>query len=124
MIIKMKFGHNYKKMNPEVVLMNKIVLIGRLTKDPIRSTIEESGKVYTKFTLAVDRQFGNVKKENNVDFIPVIMWGKRAEIVSEYMTKGKMISIVGRLQMGSYLDKDGTKKYTADVVADEFQFVG
>jgi single-strand DNA-binding protein len=104
--------------------MNKILLIGRLTRDPIRATIEENGKVYTKFTLAVDRQFGNVKKENNVDFIPVIMWGKRAEIVSEHMTKGKMISVVGRLQMGSYLDKDGIKKYTADVVADEFQFVG
>lgn len=104
--------------------MNKIELIGRLTKDPVRAELEENGEVYTKFTLAVDREYHSAKKENNVDFIQVIMWGKKSEIVTENVIKGKLVSVIGRLQMGSYLDKDGIKKYTADVVADEFQLVG
>lgn len=103
--------------------MNRIVLVGRLTKDSETKVIEGNEKVVTRFVLAVDRTFKNASGERETDFIPVVMWGKRGEIVSEYMTKGRMISVSGRLQTGSYEDKEGKKKYIADVIADEFQFV-
>lgn len=103
--------------------MNRIVLVGRLTKDPEKKIIEENGKIVTKLILAVNRPFKNLNGEREVDFIPVIFWGKRAEIVGKYMSKGKMLSVTGRLQTGNYEDKDGNKKYRAEVIADEFQFV-
>lgn len=103
--------------------MNRIVLVGRLTKNPDTKVIEENGKVYTRFILAVDRTYKNADGERDADFIPVVLWGKRAEIISEYMSKGRMISISGRLQTRSYEDKDGTRKYIAEVLADEFQFI-
>ena len=103
--------------------MNRIVLVGRLTKDPETKVIEGSDKVVTRFILAVDRLYKNASGEREADFIPVVMWGKRGEIVSEYITKGRMISVSGRLQTGNYEDKDGNRKYIAEVVADEFQFI-
>lgn len=103
--------------------MNKVVLVGRLTRDPDTKTIDENGKVVTRFTLAVNRRFKNAGGEREADFIPIVLWGRRAEIVSEYMTKGRMISISGRLQTRSYEDKDGNRKYVTEVVADDFQFV-
>lgn len=104
--------------------MNRIVLVGRLIKDPELKVFEESGKSMTRFIIAVDRTFKNASGERMVDFIPIIAWGKKAEIICEYMTKGKIISICGRLKTGSYLDEHGNKKYTAEVVVDEFQFIG
>lgn len=104
--------------------MNRIVLVGRLTKDPERKIIEENGKTVTRFILAVDRPYKNGKGDRDVDFIPVVLWGRKAELVCEYMTRGQMISLSGRLQTGSYEDKEGRRKYIAEVIADEFQFVG
>jgi len=103
--------------------MNKIILIGRLTKDPETKIIEETGRVLCKFILAVDRHFKDANGEKQADFIPVIFWGKKAEIISEYMTKGRLISISGRLQTDHYEASDGTMRYKAEVVADDFQFV-
>lgn len=103
--------------------MNRIVLVGRLIKDPETKTFEENSKIVTKFILAVDRPFKNVEGVRETDFIPVVLWGRRAEIVSEYMSKGSMISVSGRLQTGSYDDKEGKRRYTAEILADEFQFI-
>ena len=103
--------------------MNRVVLVGRLTKDPDTRTFEENGKVVTRFILAVDRPFKNGDGEREADFIPVVLWGRRAEIASEYMAKGRMISVSGRLQTGSYDDKEGKRKYSAEIIVDEFQFI-
>ena len=103
--------------------MNKIILIGRLTKDPETTVIEETGKVLCKFILAVDRQYKDANGDKQADFIPIVFWGKKAEIINEYMTKGKLISVSGRLQTGSYEASDGTKRYKAEVIAEDFQFI-
>lgn len=103
--------------------MNRIVLVGRLTKDPEMKVFKESGRMVTKFILAVDRPFKNTEGEKEVDFIPVSFWGKRAEILKEHLTKGRLISVTGRLQTGNYDDKEGKKRFIAEVIADEFQFI-
>lgn len=96
--------------------MNKVVLVGRLTKDIDMRYSQEGGAV-GRFSLAVDR-FG---KDNGADFINCIAFGKRAEIMSKYTGKGTKIAISGRIQTGSY-EKDGRKVYTTDVVVDDFDF--
>lgn len=103
--------------------MNRIVLVGRLVKDPDTKITEENAKVITRIILAVDRPFKNSNGERDVDFIPVILWGKKAEVVSQYLTKGRMISLAGRLQIRKYQDKEGKDRYLTEVVADEFQFL-
>jgi single-strand DNA-binding protein len=103
--------------------MNRIVLVGRLIKDPEMKVFEESGKMVTKFILAVERPFKNGEGQRESDFIPIAFWGKKAEVINEHLVKGRQISITGRLQTGSYDDKEGKKKYVAEVIADEFQFI-
>jgi len=104
--------------------MNKIILLGRLIKDPELRTVDTGEKVYTKFIIAVDRNFKSVDGTIKADFIPVILWGKKAEVVCKYLKKGNSISLSGRLRTGSYDDKDGNKKYIAEVIAEDFKFVG
>jgi len=104
--------------------MNKIILLGRLIKDPELRTVESGDKVYTKFIIAVDRNFKSVDGTIKADLIPVTLWGKKAEVVCQYLKKGNYISLSGRLRTGSYEDKDGNKKYIAEVVAEDFKFVG
>ena len=104
--------------------MNKIILLGRLIKDPELRTVDTGEKVYTKFIIAVDRNFKSVDGTIKADFIPVILWGKKAEVVCKYLKKGNAISLSGRLRTGSYDDKDGNKKYIAEVIAEDFKFVG
>lgn len=103
--------------------MNKVVLIGRLTRDPELKTNEGSGKVYSKFTLAVDRNFQKLNPEKDVDFIPVCCFGRTAENLDKYMKKGNLLSVMGRLQFSSYEAKDGSKRYSSEVIADEIQFL-
>lgn len=99
--------------------LNKIILIGRLTSDPeIRYT--PNGAPVASFTLAVDRKFS---KNDETDFIPVVAWRKLAEICGEYLHKGKLVAIDGRLQTRSYEDKDGNRRKSFDVVADEMQML-
>ena len=103
--------------------MNRIFLIGRLTKDPETKVFEATGRTVTRFTLAVDRTYKNSNGEKETDFIPIVLWGKRAEVISEYMKKGNLISLSGKLQTRSYVDNNGDKKYIAEVLTDEFQFI-
>ncbi|MEG2289130.1 MAG: single-stranded DNA-binding protein [Clostridium sp.] len=104
--------------------MNRIVLVGRLTRDPEIKIGEDSSKVFTRLLLAVDRPYKTASGEKYVDFIPVILRGKKAEIVSEYLVKGSVISVTGRLQSRHYDNEEGQRKYISEVIADEFQFVG
>ena len=98
--------------------MNKTILLGNLTKDPelIRTG---DGVVITKFTLAVSRQL----KKNEADFINCIAFGKTGETITKYFTKGSKIAITGNIRTGSYDAKDGTKRYTTDVIVETFEFV-
>ena len=98
--------------------MNRIILLGRLTKDPeVRYT--NTGKVVCQFTLAVDRPFANQEGQREADFIPVVIWGKQAENLCKYCGKGSQIAVNGALKIRSY-DKDGVKKYVTEVLADGF----
>lgn len=106
--------------------MNKIVLLGNLVRDPELKKFDGEGseKCCAKFTVAVGRLYKSADGTIKTDFIPVIIWGKRAEVIAKYMKKGDCISLSGSLRTRSYDDKDGNKKYIAEVIADEFKFVG
>lgn len=101
--------------------MNKIILVGRLTKDPKLSATQNSS--YVRFNLAVDRRFKKDGDEVTADFPSCIAWGKMAEFINKYFHKGMKIGLVGRIQTGSYTNRDGQKVYTTDVVAEEVEFV-
>lgn len=101
--------------------MNKVMLIGRITRDPeLRYTSSNIPTV--RFTLAVNRPFGNQNGERETDFINIVVWRKQAENVKKYVTKGSLVAVEGRIQTGSY-EKDGQRIYTTDVVADNVQFL-
>ena len=101
--------------------MNKVCLIGRITRDPeLRYTSANIPTV--RFTLAVNRTFSNQNGEREADFINIVAWRNQAENVKKYVTKGSLVAVEGRIQTGSY-DKDGQKVYTFDVVADNVQFL-
>ena len=103
--------------------MNKIVLIGRSTKDvEIRST--STGKLVATFTLAVDRDYKNAQGERDVDFIPCVAWGKLAEICERYITKGKQVAVAGRIQIRNYEDKNGQRRYITEVIVSDLQLLG
>ncbi len=102
--------------------MNKVVLIGRLTKDPELKFTPGTGTAVATFTVAVDRRFSK-DGQREADFIPVVVWGKQAESTANYMSKGKLIGISGRIQTRSYDAKDGSKRYVTEVVAEEVQFL-
>lgn len=104
--------------------MNKIILLGRLIRDPELKSVESGEKVYTKFIIAVERNFKSVDGTRKADLIPVIVWGKKAEVICKYLRKGSSISLSGRLRTGSYEDKEGNKKYIAEVIAEDFKFIG
>ena len=100
--------------------MNSVQLIGRLTRDPeVRYT--DGGSSIARFSLAVDRRF---KQENgaDADFINIVSFGKTAEFIEKYFHKGMKIALNGRIQTGSYTDKDGKKIYTTDIVAENVEF--
>lgn len=103
--------------------MNKAIEIGRLTRDPeVRYTTGANGNIaIARYTLAVDRR---TKKDNeqNADFIPCVAFGKAGEFAEKYFRKGMKVSVVGRIQTGSYKDKDGKTVYTTEVVVEEQEF--
>ena len=104
-------------------MLNHIVLMGRLTRDPeLRRT--GSGIPVASFSLAVDRDFGSNREtgEKETDFIDIVAWRSTAEFVSRYFTKGKMAVVSGRLQIRAWTDKDGNKRSSAEVVADNVYF--
>lgn len=102
--------------------MNKVVLVGRLTAKPeLRYT--SSNTAFLRFTIAVNRNFTGADGKREADFINVVAWRKQAETISKYFDKGNLIAIEGRLQTGSYDDREGNKRYTMDVALDNFEFV-
>lgn len=102
--------------------MNRIILLGRLTKEPeVRYT--NTGKVVASFTMAVDRPFTGQDGKREADFIPVVIWGKSAETIGNYVQKGHRLLVEGRLQIRSYDGKDGQKRWITEVIADRFEFI-
>jgi len=104
-------------------IMNRIVLVGRITKKPEIKALDENSKVFTRIMLAVDRPYKTASGEKQVDFIPIVLWGKKAEIVCEYLDKNSMISVTGRLQTRVFENHEGQRKFISEVIADEFQFM-
>ena len=103
--------------------MNKVVLVGRLTRDPeVRYSQGESPMAIARYTLAVDRRFNRNGDENTADFISCVAFGKAGEFAEKYFRKGTKIAVTGRIQTGSYTNKDGVKVYTTDVVVEEQEF--
>ncbi len=105
--------------------MNKVILMGRLTRDPdVRYTQGESNTAVARYTLAVDRRF--VRKDQadaqTADFIGCVAFGKAGEFAEKYFKKGTKVAVTGRIQTGSYTNKDGVKVYTTDVVVEEQEF--
>lgn len=100
--------------------MNKVVLIGRLTRDPdVRYPQNENGKAVARYTLAVDR---NSSDDDSADFISCVTFGKSAEFVEKYLHKGDKIAVSGRISTGKYTNKDGQDIYTTDVVVESHEF--
>lgn len=102
-------------------MLNRIVLIGRLTRDP-ESQYTPSGVALAKFTVAVDRFTKNPETgEKETDFIPIVTWRRTAEFVTQYVTKGRLVAVEGRLQIRSWVQQDGSRRSWTEVVADDVQ---
>jgi len=104
-------------------LLNKVILIGRLTRDPELRFTPANGIAVTNFTIAVDRPFTNQKGEREADFIRIVVWRKLAEICANNLSKGRLVAVDGRLQIRSYEGQDGQRRYMTEVVADEVKFL-
>jgi single-strand DNA-binding protein len=103
-------------------LLNRVILIGRLTKDPeLRYT--PSGVAVTTFTLAVDRPFTNQQKEREADFIPIVTWRQLAETCANYLRKGRLAAVEGRMQVRNYDNNEGRRVYVTEVIADNVRFL-
>lgn len=100
--------------------MNKVILMGRITKDV--DARGDGNNMVARYSLAVDRRFKNKDGEYDTDFINIVAFGKSAEFASKYFAKGTKVVITGRIQTGSYTNKDGQKVYTTDVVAEDQEF--
>lgn len=103
-------------------MINRVVLVGRLTKDP-ELKFTPSGVPMARFTLAVNRQFSNQRGEREADFISCIAWRKQAENLANFQKKGALIGVDGHIQTGSYEGQDGKRVFTTDIVADSIQFL-
>ncbi|MFT8390250.1 MAG: single-stranded DNA-binding protein [Sporolactobacillus sp.] len=103
-------------------MINRVVLVGRLTKNPeLRYT--PNGVAVTTFTIAVDRPFSNQQGEREADFIQVVVWRRQAENVANYLTKGSLTGVEGRIQTRNYENNEGRRIYVTEVVADSVQFL-
>lgn len=100
--------------------MNKVILIGRLTKDPELRYAAGSGTAICKFTVAINRQY----KKDETDFINCIAFNKLGEAIAQYVTKGMQLAVTGSIRTGSYDGQDGIKRYTTDVIVESFEFIG
>lgn len=103
--------------------MNKVILVGRLTRDPeIRYTSGQNQTAVGRYTLAVDRRYKKEGDEQTADFINCVTFGRGAEFAEKYLHQGTKIAVVGRIQTGSYTNKDGQRVYTTDIVVEEHEF--
>ncbi len=103
--------------------MNKVILIGRLTRDPEMRTTP-SGVATTSFSIAVQRNYANAQGDREADFINCVAWRKQAENIAKYCTKGSQVAVDGRIQTRNYDAQDGTKRYVTEVIADNVTFLG
>jgi single-strand DNA-binding protein len=104
-------------------LLNRIILIGRLTRDPELRFTPANGVPVAQFTIAVDRPFVNQKGEREADFIRIVTWRKLAETCANNLGKGRLVAVDGRLQIRSYEGQDGQRRYVTEVVADTVRFL-
>ena len=102
--------------------MNKVILTGRLTKDPEMRYTNTNNIPVCSFSLAVDRRFAKQNEEKQADFFPIVAWNKNAEFCSKYLQKGKKIVVVGRLQTRTWDDNEGKRHYITEVIAEETYF--
>jgi len=102
--------------------VNKIFLIGRLTRDPELRYVT-SGQPVANFTLAVDRPFKNSQGKRDTDFVDIVAWRKSAELATQHLSKGRLVAVEGRLQIRSYETQDGSRRKVAEVVSDRIQFL-
>ena len=103
--------------------MNKVILMGRLTRDPeVRYAQGENAMAIARFALAVDRKRQNSTDGQTADFINIVAFGRLGEFAEKYLHKGTKVALTGRIQTGSYTNKDGVKVYTTDIVAEEMEF--
>ena len=103
--------------------MNKVILMGRLTRDPeVRYSQGDNATAVARYTLAVDRRFNRNNDDQTADFISCVAFGRSGEFAEKYLHKGTKIAITGRIQTGSYTNKDGVKVYTTDVVVEDQEF--
>ena len=103
--------------------MNKVILMGRLTRDPdVRYSAGENGTSVARYTLAVDRRFSRRDGEATADFISCVAFGRSAEFAEKYFHQGLKVVVTGRIQTGSYTNRDGNKVYTTDVVVEDQEF--
>ncbi|MDW7652372.1 MAG: single-stranded DNA-binding protein [Bacillota bacterium] len=104
-------------------MLNRIVLIGRLTKDPELRYTPANGVAVATFTLAVNRRFSQQGQQREADFIPIVVWRTQAENCAKYLGKGSLVAVEGRLQIRSFEDREGQRRTMAEVVADSVQFL-
>lgn len=103
--------------------MNKVILMGRLTRDPeVRYSQGDQSTAIARYTLAVDRRFKRDADQQTADFIPCVAFGRAGEFAERYFRKGTKIAITGRIQTGSYTNKDGQRVYTTEVIVEEQEF--
>ena len=103
-----------------MIIINKVALLGRLTKDPELRYAAGSGTAVCRLTVAINRQL----KKDETDFINCVAFGKAGETIAQYITKGRQIAVTGSIRTGSYESNSGEKRYTTDVVLDGFEFIG
>lgn len=103
-------------------MLNRVVLIGRLTKDPeLRYT--PNGVAVANFTLAIDRNYKNAQGEKETDFIPCVVYRQLAELVTNYLSKGKLAAVDGRIQVRTYTGQDGQKRWVTEIIAEDVRFL-
>lgn len=109
-------------MNGEIKMINRVILVGRLTKNPeLRYT--PNGVAVANFTLAVNRPYSNQQGEKEADFIPVVVWKSQAENAAKYLVKGSLAGVDGRIQTRNFENNEGKRQYVTEVVADSVQFL-
>ena len=104
-------------------MLNRIVLIGRLTPRPLNCVLRQNGHAVCSFTLAVDRPFTNQEGNRETDFINIVVWNKQGENCAQYLAKGRLAAVDGRLQIRSYDGNDGQRRYVTEVIADNVRFL-
>ena len=103
--------------------MNKVILVGRLCNDPELRYVGDNNSALTKFSLAVDRDYKNKEGNYDCDFFECDLWGKRAEVFCQYMSKGRLVGIEGKLRLDKYTNKNGEKRSIIRVKVDSFNFI-